>query len=522
MTLLNLLPDSNLILPITVLILGIGLWLYKLAYFTDIPKLANIPEISGAIPFYGHLKVLGDDHASAFEDFGTKNVAPIVQAKLGNRRIVVLNSFEVAQEWIVKNASATIDRPLFYTFHGVISQSQGGTVGTAPWSESTKRRRTAVGTVMTRPAIQKAAPMIDLETSSLVQDMLSAASGVDHDERLEVDPRIFFQRLALNVVLMMCYGFRIADIDDPLLHNILNVAHSVSTFRSTNMNPQDYVPFLRYLPANERSKIAIKDRERRDIWLEELLQKVQTAIDNGEEVSCLSEGLLKDKSSEKLTKEEIKSINVSLVSGGFETVSTTAAAGLGFLSSPEGQDTQKRAYEAIMEVYSSDEEAWEKCISEETVPYVVALVREMLRYYAAIQLLPPRQTMKSFNWRGNMIPKGLSVYMNAQAINHERWLESEGFAPPLPYHYSFGAGSRMCPAVSISNRLLYATFVRLLVQFKITASPSEPPNTHYIEYNREKEGATAMMKPYKILLQQRMNEEKLMKNLAETTAATRK
>ncbi|EHK96715.1 hypothetical protein M7I_7570 [Glarea lozoyensis 74030] len=129
------------------------------------------------------------------------------------------------------------------------------------------------------------------------------------------------------------------------------------------MNPQDYVPFLRYLPANERSKIAIKDRERRDIWLEELLQKVQTAIDNGEEVSCLSEGLLKDKSSEKLTK----------VSGGFETVSTTAAAGLGFLSSPEGQDTQKRAYEAIMEVYSSDEEAWEKCISEETVPYVVAL-----------------------------------------------------------------------------------------------------------------------------------------------------
>ena len=28
-------------------------------------------------------------------------------------------------EWIVKNATATIDRPLFYTFHNVVSTSQG-------------------------------------------------------------------------------------------------------------------------------------------------------------------------------------------------------------------------------------------------------------------------------------------------------------------------------------------------------------------------------------------------------------
>ena len=81
---------------------------------------------------------------------------------------------------------------------------------------------------MTRPAIQKAAPMIDLETSAVVEDILAGCGGIEKTDA-EVDPRLIFQRLALNVVLMMCYGLRIADIDDPLLHNILNVAHSVST-----------------------------------------------------------------------------------------------------------------------------------------------------------------------------------------------------------------------------------------------------------------------------------------------------
>jgi phenylacetate 2-hydroxylase len=126
MSLSDVLQNGNLSLPVLLLFgILVLVWIYKLAFVTDIPKLANIPEIPGAIPFYGHLKKLGGDHASAFEEYGTKHNAPIVQAKLGNRRIVVLNSFEVAQEWIVKNASATIDRPLFYTFHGVISKSQG-------------------------------------------------------------------------------------------------------------------------------------------------------------------------------------------------------------------------------------------------------------------------------------------------------------------------------------------------------------------------------------------------------------
>lgn len=228
-----------------------------------------------------------------------------------------------------------------------------------------------------------------------------------------------------------------------------------------------------------------------------------------------------------LDAAEIRSVNVSLVSGGFETLSTTGLAGLGYLSSPQGQDIQDRAFKAIMEVYSSPEQAWADCLQEERVPYIVALVREMLRYYPAIPLLPPRQTCKEFEWNGVRIPSKVAIYMNAQAINHdisaygpdanefrpERWLEEDSsFKVGAPYHYSFGAGSRMCTAVALSDRILYALFLRLILHFKFTASQTSPPMTHYNDLNEDTTGQTVVVRPYSITMTERFPHSAFLSN----------
>jgi len=125
--------------------------------------------------------------------------------------------------------------------------------------------------------------------------------------------------------------------------------------------------------------------------------------------------------------EELKSINISLVSGGFETLSTTGNAALGLLSTEYGQKIQDKCHEELLATYNnSAKQAWTQCITEETCPYMVALVREMLRYYAPIQLLPPRKTMTEFIWRGVQIPRGVVVFQNAQAINHGMYILGSG------------------------------------------------------------------------------------------------
>lgn len=106
------------------------------------------------------------------------------------------------------------------------------------------------------------------------------------------------------------------------------------------------------------------------------------------------------------------------MSGGFETIFATAIAGIGFLASPDGQKVQHKMYEDIIEIYGTPEKAFQRAVSEERSQHVASFVREVLRFYPPLHLLPPRQTFKSFQYKNSFIPKGLLVFMNAQAINH--------------------------------------------------------------------------------------------------------
>jgi phenylacetate 2-hydroxylase len=311
----------------------------------------------------------------------------------------------------------------------------------------------------------------------------------------------------------------------------------VIRFRSTNKNTQDYVPFYRYLPKSARTKTALSDRAVRDVWLNELFQKVVDGVSAGRKSECISAGLIKDDSSAKMTEAEIKSITVSFVSGGFETLATSANSCISWLSTDEGQLMQEKAFQDIMKHHDSIDTAWDECVLEEKSPYVVALVREGLRYYCPIPLLPPRQTMKPFTWRGIEIPKGLTVHINTQSVNHdpacygpdahlfrpERWLE-DGLhtvkQPGPPYQYSYGAGSRMCPAVAISNRLLYATYVRLFIHFRIKASKDALPNVDYVHFNMDRSAQSALSKRYKIKLERREYDMSLEKSIERSQKAT--
>ncbi|OJD29614.1 cytochrome p450 [Diplodia corticola] len=556
------LPTPTTLLLAFVVLLPLGLYaLYThLAFSTNTPYIRGLPEPPGAVPFFGHLPLLGGDHPTRFQKWSVENGWAVLQARLGRRRVVVLNTFAAAEWFMKKNAAATIDRPVFETFHGVVSGSQGATIGTSPWDASCKRKRTAVGAFMTRPAIQRsAAPLFDLEIHGLITALLDAASAPsstspssspsDLSLPTEVDPRPLLLRATLNFTTLLCYASRFASPADPLLADILATAHAVSTFRSTNGNDQDHVsPLLCYVPIpsmraqtrgwSERRALAKSLSARRDVWLDALLERVRKAVGEGRAVSCIAEGLLRDGDVEgaKLNEAEIRSINVGLVSGGFETLATTAVAGLGFLSSEEGQGVQRKAYEAVMEAYGGNvEEAWEKCLGEEKVEYVVALVREMLRYYCAIQLLPPRQTFKEMEYEGVRIPKGVTVYVNAQAINHdetaygpdahvfrpERWLDPDNkFKVPAPYHYSYGAGSRACTAIALSNRILYTMFVRLIIHFKFTASKEAPPTLDYIDFNENRKDASVLPKRFRLKLEEREPREVLERNLEQSKNAT--
>ncbi|TID25936.1 Phenylacetate 2-hydroxylase [Venturia nashicola] len=488
------------------LVLFLGGLIYFQYYYVDFAEIKGIPEIPGGSFVYGHLDLLGHDHPTVLQQWADENSWPLYQVRLGNRRAVVLNTFQVARDWLVTNQASTLDRPWLYTFHGVVSKTSASAIGTNPWNETTKKQRRVVASLTNAPAIKRLEPLLDLETTEMLLGLHQAGS-----QGQEVMPHVFQKRLALNIVMMFCYGKRFVNIDDSMLIQILSDASVISSFRSTNSNSQDYVPYLRIFKNQERMSVATEVRSRRDAWLAKLLQKVEEEIREGNVSNCMAANLLTN-TEDKLSKQDVKTIIGGLVSGGFETTFASAIAGIGLLASPEGQSIQKRAYDDIMSVYAKPEEAYRQSVCEEKSEYVAAFVKEVLRHYPPLHLMVPRQVYRDFEYRGAHIPKGVMILTNAQAINHDpvifgldayefnpdRWLSHDPETTiPSPFHFSFGAGGRSCTAINFLNRILYSIFFRLILSYKITGSKEMPPVTHHIDYNKDTTAQSAIPKDFK-------------------------
>ncbi|KAL1873952.1 hypothetical protein Daus18300_003825 [Diaporthe australafricana] len=118
----------------------------------------------------------------------------------------------------------------------------------------------------------------------MVEGLLEASKGNN-----AVSPHIYQKRLALNVVLMFCYGRRFEDIADPLLLGILGDAKVISRYG--------------FFRDEQRATIANQVRGRRDKWLGALLEEAKESINKEGSKSCVASGLLTDKQ-ENLTRGE--------------------------------------------------------------------------------------------------------------------------------------------------------------------------------------------------------------------------
>ena len=199
--------------------------------------------------------------------------------------------------------------------------------------------------------------------------------------------------------------------------------------------------------------------------------------------------------------------------------------GIAYLSSPHGQEIQKRAYEEIMKVYP-DNDAWERSLLEEKVPYVTAFVREVLRFFTVIPICLPRVSIKDIKYEEAVIPAGTTFYMvsitfrncqtradnkqnawsadfdethfkNPKEFSVDRYLENpEGSGTP---HYAYGAGSRMCAGSHLANRELYTAFIRMFTAFHVDPpkDPRDKPILDALECNAVPTSLTTDPKPFK-------------------------
>ncbi|EFQ34699.1 cytochrome P450 [Colletotrichum graminicola] len=429
---------------------------------------ARIAKLDGprGMPLIGNLWDIRFNAAEQYRRWA-QEFGGVYQIQLGNVPIVVVNTSAAAKVLFGRHAQALSSRPEFYTFHKVLSDTAGTTIGTSPYSDSLKRRRKGAASALNRPSVSTYVPHLDVESRDFIKELYEyGKAGQD-----PVDPMPMIQRFSLSLALTLNWGVRMSSQKDGLFKEITHVEEEISRFRSTTGNLQDYIPLLRLNPVNMQSAKAREMRNRRDAYLTALNRSLDERMANGTHKPCIQANVIMDKEA-KLNKAELTSISLTMLSGGLDTLTTQVAWFVAMLA--QRPDIQDKAVVAIRDFYS-EKQPMCNAKDDRECKYIVALVKESLRYYTVLRLALPRASVRDVPYGQTIIPKGSVIFLNAWACNmdSELWPDPEVFRPerwleqPDAPLFTYGIGYRMCTGYLLANRELYIVYMRLLNSFKI-------------------------------------------------------
>lgn len=188
-------------------------------------------------------------------------------------------------------------------------------------------------------------------------------------------------------------------------------------------------------------------------------------------------------------RQDISEMQAAFVAGtmieaGSETTSAALNSLILYLSADPA--VQARAHAELDKVVgTSSSPTFEH---EPDLPYIRAMVKEILRIRAVTSIGAPHYTSADIVYKDYFIPKNSVVSLHQYAIHLDptRYPDPRSYKPeryldhplkagayvahPDPYardHFNFGAGRRVCPGMHLAENSLFITLAKLLWAFKI-------------------------------------------------------
>lgn len=174
-----------------------------------------------------------------------------------------------------------------------------------------------------------------------------------------------------------------------------------------------------------------------------------------------------------------------MAAGGDNTRMTMNVFIMAMVTNPE---VQTRARAEVDQVCTQGESLRLPCMSDlEAMPYVAAMIKEVLRWRPTVPIVPPHQLTQDLDFDGYFIPAGTtflinsiglsSEFDNAAEFQPERWIADGSGANKVPNFWGFGGGRRICVGWKVAEQALFISFARLLYCFELSPVRRSLPNT---------------------------------------------
>ncbi|KUJ13355.1 cytochrome P450 [Mollisia scopiformis] len=484
-------PAVLLLVPVT---LVLAFYFYSVPNVLKDSRRRHLPPGPRGLPFIGNLFDLADSDLVRGKVQGwAREYGDIFHTKIGGSDYIWLSSPKVVKDLMDKKSAIYSSRPPLPLAQDVASSGRRQLfMQYGPDWRKLRKYSHALLNATTAIAYQ---PIQNYESKQLLVDLL------DTPERFYEHNR----RYSASVIMLVTYGYRLSDWEDPLIKDIYAVLDNLTEMTAPGAHAVDSFPSLAFLPqfllGNWRTfgkKVSEHDSK---IYMK-LWDRLKREVDAGTAKDCFCKTFyLNDPQKQGIDDLLAAYTCGGLVEAGSETTSTTLNNFI--LAMTLFPDVVKKAQEEIDRVVGN--QRLPEYEDEKDLPYIRALVKETLRWRAVNKFGMMHATSEDDWYEGYFIPKGSVAVLNWWAIhmNPDLHPNPEVFDPTRylnkllsaaeyvnandPYsrdHFTYGAGRRVCPGIHVAEKSLYINMVRTLWGFNITKKkgPNGPiePDTRMI------------------------------------------
>ncbi|KAG8917897.1 hypothetical protein FRC02_002794, partial [Tulasnella sp. 418] len=392
--------------PVVTGLLIVGALTYFISRLSKIgSRDPHLPPGPPTHPIIGNLAILPPQNAYLTYMRWAKIYGDIFSLKVGTQTLIIISSYEAANEILEKNSDITSDRPPFELFRRF---APSGMVAFTPYGPLWKRMRKAVTEVMKPAARRENRPILLAEISQMLLDIHEDAENMFYH----------IQRASASAMFSITGGVRVPLSSSPLHKKFFHLHHTLSEVCQPGYAlPVDIIPILNYIPdrfaRNWKSRCA-SIRQMLEEIVHVMADGVEQRLREGRQVGCHLELMFQAKEDWLLDRQSLLDITAGLVLGG--AITTASHLHWIVLLAAAHPAVQQKLQEELDQVVGDERSPTIEDIPH--LPYLNAFIKEAHRFRPISPLQLPRRAREDLWYQGKLIPKGSQIFFNAWDVYH--------------------------------------------------------------------------------------------------------
>ncbi|KAJ7654696.1 cytochrome P450 [Mycena polygramma] len=402
----------------------------------------------------------------------------IIHLNVAGTSIIVLNSVEVANDLLDKRSSIYSDRPRLPMANELCGWDF--LLGFMKYGDHWRKNRQLFHKAFDASAAKAYHPMERAACYELLRRLLRHPDNVmDH-----------LRHMAGNIIMSVAYGIKVHPQNDPFVALAREAIHTLVIATVPGRFLVDTIPALKYIPAwfpgAGFKRTAEEWRKMSQAMIDLPFAETKRNIASGnapESFTSISLSNIGDCEDKDAAEQSVKMVAGSMYVGGADTtVSALGTFFLAMLANPEAQKTAQAEIDSVIGNATLPDFA-----DEESLPYVSALIKEVLRWRSVTPIAIPHFLTVEDEYKGYRLPADSIVIPNAWAMLHdevmypdsysfkpERFLLNGKLNPAIRSpDAAFGFGRRICPGRHMAHSSVWITIVSILATFDIAKAVDE-------------------------------------------------